>query len=114
MHSGLGHGWHQSLGFRIGQSSEECDVVISLYSADWPCAIFKVLTGEHRRQEVPDKKFGWMSREPPVNQGDHPVVGISWHDARAYCDWLSRETGRRYRLPTEAEWEKAARGASGW
>src|SRR6266404_5253267 len=52
MHSGLGHGWPQSLGFRIGQSSEECDVVISLYSADWPFVIFKVLTGEHRPVEV--------------------------------------------------------------
>jgi|SRR5882724_1973673 len=48
MHAGLGHGWPQSLGFRLGQSSEECDVVISLYSADWPFVIFKVLTGEHR------------------------------------------------------------------
>src|SRR5882724_1376879 len=47
MHAGLGHGWPQSLGFRLGQSSEECDVVISLYSADWPFVIFKVLTGEH-------------------------------------------------------------------
>ena len=35
---------------------------------------------------------------------------MSWHDARAYCDWLSEEKGREYRLPTEAEWEKAARG----
>src|SRR5882672_11172942 len=50
MHAGWGHGWPQSLGFRLGQSSEECDVVISLYSADWPFVIFKVLTGEHLRQ----------------------------------------------------------------
>ncbi len=42
-----------------------------------------------------------------------PVVGISWYEARAYAAWVSRETGRRYRLPTEAEWEKAARGSHG-
>jgi sulfatase modifying factor 1 len=39
-----------------------------------------------------------------------PVVGVSWFDAVAYCDWLSRECGGRFRLPTEAEWECAARG----
>ena len=43
----IGNGCPQSLGFRIGQSSRECDVAISLYLADWPFAIFKVLTGEH-------------------------------------------------------------------
>lgn len=39
-----------------------------------------------------------------------PVVGVSWFDAVAYCDWLSREGGGPFRLPTEAEWECAARG----
>jgi formylglycine-generating enzyme required for sulfatase activity len=73
---------------------------------------------------------GWQEKEKPTyedgpwtkprwwddsrfNKPNQPVVGVSWYEAVAYCRWLSAETGQSYRLPTEAEWEKAARGNDG-
>jgi formylglycine-generating enzyme len=47
---------------------------------------------------------------PSFTNPEQPVVAVSWFDAVAYCDWLSRTLGKQYRLPTEAEWERAARG----
>jgi formylglycine-generating enzyme len=52
-------------------------------------------------------------REKPNDEGwgreNHPVINVSWDDAKAYCEWLSQRSGKKYRLPTEAEWEFAAR-----
>lgn len=69
-------------------------------------AVFVRATG-HRAPEH------WEGGKPPDAKENHPVVNVSWQDAVVYCQWLTEVTGKLYQLPTEAQWEKAARGTDG-
>lgn len=54
--------------------------------------------------------YFWTNGTPPAGRESHPVTLVGFEDATAYCVWLAAKTGKAVRLPTEAEWERAARG----
>ena len=68
--------------------------------AQWDACVARGGCGGYR----PDDQ-GW-------GRGNRPVIGVSWNDAKAYVAWLSRTTGKHYRLASESEWEYAARAAT--
>ncbi|NCT22368.1 formylglycine-generating enzyme family protein, partial [bacterium] len=68
----------------------------------------KAELGKSLSQKSRSQPAYWKDREN--NNPSQPVVGITWFEARAYCKWLSTIAGRNYRLPSEVEWEAAARG----
>jgi sulfatase modifying factor 1 len=70
-----------------------------------------MVSGEHEAEfRSRAEKYFWNDGAPPEGSGRHPVTLVGFEDALAYCGWLASKTAKPVRLPTEAEWEKAARG----
>ena len=59
------------------------------------------------------RRFAFTGNKPPRGRAQHPVVLVTHKDAQAYARWLSKKTGQKWQLPTEKQWEKAARGKDG-
>lgn len=71
------------------------------------CLQYSFFLQQNRDQNYPKN---WLNRQPPEEKESHPITGLSWLEAQDFCVWLSNVTNSMCRLPTHAEWEKAARG----
>jgi len=80
-------------------------------------ARFPVTEGEYERfireTEIDEIPSHWRDGSPPAYRSNHPVHGVSWQGVLLFVEWISEAAGIQYRIPMEAEWEKAARGSDG-
>ncbi len=114
--------------FIMGEGQEQHE----LFLPDYQIGKYPVTNTEYERfieaGGYQDKRFwtaaGWQEmgekqneprywQDPRFNKPNQPTIGLGWYECVAYCRWLSVETGQVYRLPSEAEWEKGARGTDG-
>jgi formylglycine-generating enzyme len=103
-------GWFR-MGSDSGQDNEK--PVHKVWIDSFYLAACQVTNQDYRRfieaTGVPPPSL-WS--DPAFNHPEQPVVAVSWFDTAKYCEWLSAATGRHFYLPTEAQWERAARGGS--
>jgi formylglycine-generating enzyme len=97
------------MGSEIGQENER--PVHRVWVDEFMLAACQVTNTEYARfLDATGTEARPFWHDPNFNHPQQPVVAVSWFEAVKYCEWLSRITGRQYRLPTEAKWERAARG----
>ena len=91
----------------------ECPEMVVLPGGGLAMGRYEVTVGEYRAFASATGGTGddsWRDHDSYPQTDRHPVTFVSWEDAQEYVSWLSRRTGATYRLPTEAEWERAAAG----
>ena len=113
-------GWPDNGPLRPGglfRDCSECPEMVVLGDGRVAMGRYEVTVGEYRAFAVATGGTGdnlWRNHRMLFKQTDqHPVTFVSWEDAQAYVLWLSRRTGAPYRLPTGAEWARAAAGSPG-
>ncbi len=111
--------------FKMGSTEgyEDEKPIHTVTLSDFSIGKYEVTVAEYREyckatgSSFPSKPTTrWYDEHDKVDKwewkNNHPIVNITWYDAAAYCKWLSEETGDNYSLPTEAQWEYAARGGN--
>ena len=106
------------MGSRTGAAGEQPAVRVRIDRPFWTgtCEVtneqYQLFAPNHDSRVESKNAYQFGIHGYPVNQPQQPVVRVSWNEAMAFCDWLSTQTGRTFSLPTEAEWEYAARAGS--